>query len=102
MQYNCSSGAAQYICLLPTTSLVHWIAEPFIPRNGTSQIVLPPSIKPYFVRGNGNLRVEHLCENPFISRLTVQPSVSQSVTIICEDFDTKENSRLEYNIPGKL
>ena len=79
---------------------MHWIAEPLIPRVGTDQVILSSSTESS-VR-DGNFTVERVCEDPFISMLTVQPSVLQNaIIIICEDFDTTDNSRLEY-IPGDV
>ena len=74
---------------------MHWIAEPFISAN---QVLFNATTPPFT---NGSFTVERVSADPFISMVTVQPSVSQTVTIICEDSITGESARLEY-IPGEM
>ena len=99
MGKSCSSGVIRYICVLPISgNPVHWIAEPFI---STGRVILFNTTTAPFMTTDGTFRVERVSADPFISMLTVQPSVLQTVTIICKDFTTEESARSEY-IPGDV
>ena len=99
VQYNCSSGAVHYICFLPTTTnAVHWIAEPFV---ALSRVILFSTTTAPFMTIDRAIAIHRVCQDPFISMITIQPSVLQSLTIVCEDFTTKENATWEH-IPGDV
>lgn len=97
--YDCERKVVNYTCVVNST-LVQWIAEPFISATGDPLFISSTSVNiPAIENDDGNviIQLERFDGSPFTTRMQVISNLSDTFNVVCVDVDNNSSTSREHS-----